>query len=85
MKKTNNILLLAAIAAGFAFTSCEDQPDKFENTSGIPSVNYIRSLSGETQNPNKDPEDKHYTFGELVEKASPNEVLCLVGNNLKSV
>ncbi len=85
MKKTNNILLLAAIAAaGFAFTSCEDQPDKFENTSGIPSVNYIRSLSGETENRN-DEEDRKYTYGELVEQASPQEVLCLVGNNLKSV
>ena len=25
-----------------AFTACEDQPDAFENTGGLPEVSYIR-------------------------------------------
>ena len=32
-----NLLLIAGM-----FTSCEDQPDKFELTGGLPQVSYIR-------------------------------------------
>ena len=32
---------LMAISAS-TLTSCEDQPDKFELTGGVPTVNYIR-------------------------------------------
>ncbi len=33
---------MAAVALGLTAVSCEDQPDKFELTSGKPVVKYIR-------------------------------------------
>ncbi len=65
-------------------TSCEDEPDKYEVTSGTPVVNYIRCLSSEVTS-NTDDEDTKYTNGELVESAYPSSTLCLVGENLRSV
>ena len=34
-----SLLLIAGM-----FTSCEDQPDKFELTGGLPQVSYIRKI-----------------------------------------
>lgn len=74
--------LLATASIGF--TSCEDQPDKYEVTAGVPTVKYIRLLSSEIQG-NNDAEDMHYTNGELVESAGPGNTICIVGDNLTSV
>ena len=60
-----------AISAS-TLTSCEDQPDKFELTGGVPTVNYIRM-------PYLSQADS------LLDKASLSSVICLVGNNLTSI
>ena len=70
--------------AGLAMTSCKDEPDKYEIADGTPSVNYIRCLSSEVKNTN-DAANTHYTTGELVEEASPQNTLALIGDNLRSV
>lgn len=77
------VLALAAIA-GLIFTSCKDEPDKYEVAGGTPTIHYVRCLSSEIVGNNDDP-DTHYTNGELVTSASPQQVLCLVGENLRSV
>lgn len=76
---------MAVAALGIvSLTSCEDEPDKFEPTDGVPSVKYVRCLSTEVEGSN-DPEDMDYTNGELVISASPGSTICLVGENLRSV
>ncbi len=86
--KTRNLykgFCLAVLAiTSIGLTSCKDEPDKYEVAGGTPTVNYIRCLSSEIQNYN-DEADTHYTNGELVESASPQAILCLVGSNLRSV
>ena len=77
------ILALAAIA-GLMLTSCKDEPDKYKVAGGTPTINYIRCLSTEIVG-NNDAADTHYTNGELVTSASPQSLLCLVGENLRSV
>jgi hypothetical protein len=77
------ILALTAIA-GLLLTSCKDEPDKYEVAGGTPTINYIRCLSTEIVG-NNDAADTHYTNGELVTSASPQSLLCLVGENLRSV
>lgn len=75
------VLFLALGVATLSLQSCkdDDQPG-----GGMPMVNYIRCLSSEIKADN-DPADMHYTNGELVEKAAPQSVLALVGDNLTSV
>ena len=88
MNKINHYtkgLLLAFVAmAGIALTSCKDQPDAYEVTDGTPTVDYIRNLSTEIKS-SRDADDMHYTNGELVEEASPQSTLALIGSNLRSV
>jgi len=76
--------LLLIAAAGLMMTSCKDQPDKYEVAGGKPTVYYIRCLSSEVKG-NNDAADTHYTNGELVESASPQSTLALIGSNLRSV
>lgn len=77
------MLALAAVA-GLMLTSCKDQPDKYEVAGGRPTIHYIRCLSTEIVGNNDEP-DTHYTNGELVTSASPQSLLCFVGDNLRSV
>ena len=81
---TKGLLLVFVALAGLTLTSCKDQPDKYETTDGTPSIDYIRCLSTEIKS-NRDASDMHYTNGELVEKASPQSTLALIGSNLRSV
>ena len=81
---TKSMLLVFSVLLSVSLTSCKDQPDEYEIQDGTPTVNYIRALSTEMKG-NNDAEDTHYTNGELVEEASPQTVLCLVGENLRSV
>ena len=68
MKKyIRNIMLLAAAALGFA--SCEDYPDAFVLTDGVPTVNYVRYADRDV----------------FIEQAFMGEVVCFVGENLCSV
>jgi len=73
-----------ALCAGVAMTSCEDEPDKYEVTGGTPTVYYIRCLGSEIVG-RLDTEETVYTNGQLVEEASPQSTLCLVGKNLTSI
>lgn len=81
-----NILLIAlgAVLAGLSFTACEDYPDEYEVASGTPTVYYIRCLSTEVES-STDTDDTVYSTGQFVTSASPQSVLCLVGENLRSV
>ncbi len=81
---TKGVLLALLAIAGLTLTSCKDQPDKYETTDGTPSVDYIRCLSTEIKS-SRDASDMHYTNGELVEKASPQSTIALIGSNLRSV
>ncbi len=83
-KYNKGFFLALAALAGLTLTSCKDEPDKYEVAGGTPSINYIRCLSTEIVGNNDDP-DTHYTNGELVTSASPQSLLCLVGENLRSV
>ncbi len=79
-----SLLLAITVFAGLSFTSCEDQPDKYEVQDGTPTINYIRCLSSEIES-SSDDSTTHYTKGELVTEASPQSTLCLVGENLRSI
>lgn len=63
---------LSVVLVGSVFTSCEDQPDKFELTDGVPEINYIRM-------PYLAQADS------LITEASMQSIICLVGNNLTSI
>lgn len=78
------MLLMAFAVTGLTMASCKDQPDAYEVADGTPTIHYVRCLSTEIKN-NNDASDTHYTKGELVESASPQSTLCLVGDNLRSV
>lgn len=84
VRYNRGLLLALAAAAGLTLTSCKDEPDKYEVADGTPTINYIRCLSTEIVG-NNDAADTHYTNGELVTSASPQSLLCLVGENLRSV
>lgn len=81
---TKGLFLSVLAIAGLTLTSCKDQPDAYKVADGTPSINYVRCLSTEITS-NRDAADMHYTVGELVESASPQNTLCLVGENLRSV
>lgn len=81
---TKGLFLSVLAVAGLTLTSCKDQPDAYKVADGTPSINYVRCLSTEITS-TRDAADMHYTVGELVESASPQNTLCLVGENLRSV
>lgn len=76
MKILNNIskwsVLPAVAAMAFSMVSCEDQPDKFELTGGVPTVNFVRV-------PDIASSDSIITGGYL------SSTVCLVGDNLTSI
>lgn len=65
-------LLIGLTAFAATFSSCEDQPDKFELTGGVPEVKYIRM-------PYLSQADS------LIVEANLSSIICLVGNNLTSI
>ena len=73
-KYFNNLLAacLVGCAIGAALTSCKDQPDKFELTGGIPTINYIRPAKASASD-------------SLLVQAYPQATICLVGSNLTSI
>ncbi|MGN1229607.1 MAG: hypothetical protein ACI4T5_08125, partial [Prevotella sp.] len=56
--KKGLFLTVAALMGMSVFTSCEDEPDKYEVAGGTPTINYIRCLSSEVKG-NNDAEDMH--------------------------
>ena len=65
-------LTAAALMLGLGFTSCEDEPDKFELAGGKPTIHYIRPV-------NVDAADS------LLTGAYMGNGICVVGDNLRSV
>ena len=82
MKTIKYILAVCPLVLGFH--SCCDEPDKYETTDGVPTIRYIRNLGTEITT-STDPSDKVLTNGQLVESASPEATLCIVGDNLRSI
>ncbi len=77
MKILNNIskwLVLPVISATMVLpmVSCEDQPDKFELTDGVPTINYVRLVDAESAD-------------SLITGAYLSTDICLVGHNLTSI
>ena len=56
-------------AAALGFAACEDYPDAFELADGVPTVHYVRYADREV----------------FIEQAYMGELVCLVGENLRSV
>lgn len=76
MKLNKNIskwlaLPMVAVLAS-SMVSCEDQPDKFELTEGVPTINFVRL-------PDAAASDSIITGGYL------SSTVCLVGDNLTSI
>ena len=67
-----SLLIATAIITGFTFQSCNDNPDKYEMTDGVPEVHYVRV-------PNPASADS------LLVQAFLVNTICLVGTNLKSI
>ncbi len=63
---------VAALALGFSAVSCEDEPDKFELTSGKPVVKYVRPAGAAAAD-------------SLLTSAYLDNLVCLVGDNLTSI
>lgn len=68
----NGFFCAAMAVAGFAMVSCEDEPDKYEVASGVPTIHYIRS-------------PKAAAADSLLTAASTGSTICLVGDNLRSI
>ena len=73
IKKISTFLLML-FAAGMAYvvTSCDDDPHKFESTSGKPTIHYLRMPDIELAD-------------QVIEGAYMENTICIVGDNLRSV
>ncbi|MFA7040831.1 MAG: hypothetical protein WC191_10155, partial [Proteiniphilum sp.] len=67
-----SLLLLLTALFTFGVQSCDDNPDKFELTEGIPEVFYVRVPSPESAD-------------SLLVKAFMDNSIVLVGKNLTSI
>ena len=73
IKNINGALFaIALVAAGAGFTSCEDEPDKYEVAGGTPTIDYVRPVDAASKD-------------SLLTAASLNNTICIVGRNLRSV
>lgn len=73
IKNINGALFaMALVAASAGFTSCEDEPDKYEVTGGTPTIDYVRPVDAASKD-------------SLLTAASLNNTICIVGRNLRSV
>ena len=69
IKNINGALFaMALVAAGAGFTSCEDEPDKYEVTGGTPTIDYVRPVDAASKD-------------SLLTAASLNNTICIVGRN----
>ncbi|MBR6457422.1 MAG: hypothetical protein IKS71_02380 [Bacteroidales bacterium] len=62
----------AVMMLGFLASSCEDEPDKFELASGVPTVYYVRPMAAAAAD-------------SLLTGAYMGNGICIVGDNLRSV
>ena len=78
MKNMENIISKMAVMAASALVlcigavSCEDEPDKYRATGGVPSITYIR------------PADVNASDS-LLTGAYMGNAICIVGDNLRSI
>ena len=73
IKNINGALFAVALAAVSAgFTSCKDEPDKYEIAGGTPTIDYVRPVDAASKD-------------SLLTEASLNNTICIVGRNLRSV
>ncbi len=73
IKNINGALFAVALATVSAgFTSCEDEPDKYEVAGGTPTIDYVRPVDAASKD-------------SLLTGASLNNTICIVGRNLRSV
>lgn len=73
IKNINGALFaMALVAASAGFTSCEDEPDKYEVAGGTPTIDYVRPVDAASKD-------------SLLTGASLNNTICIVGRNLRSV
>lgn len=74
IKNIMKTLLMTVVAAVgvVGFTSCEDEPDKYETSGGVATVYYIRPVDVDAKD-------------SLMTSASMSQYICIVGENLKSV
>lgn len=63
-------LFATAVIASAAFTSCEDEPDKYKVAGGVPEVVFVRTPA----NPDS-----------VITSSFPNTTVVLVGNNLRAI
>lgn len=68
----SGLFCMMAMVAGLATVACEDEPDKYEVASGVPTVRYIRSPYAASAD-------------SLLTAATTGSTICLVGENLRSI
>lgn len=71
-KILNTLMMVFVLFTSISFTACDDDPDKFEATSGTPEVYYVR-LNDPT------------VSDSLITHAFMKNTIALVGKNMKSV
>ncbi len=64
------VMMIATV--GITFQSCDEYPDEYEVTGGVPSIDYIRI---------SDPDKSD----SLIVSASLNQTIALIGENLTSI
>lgn len=77
-------MAILAVSSAWVMSGCDDTPNRYEVAGGKPKVDYVRCLSSEIVT-SQDLEGTLYTNGQLVNGASPQAIICLVGENLRSV
>lgn len=66
------MVAVVALALSGVLASCEDQPDEYEPTGGVPTIKYVRTTLPEQSD-------------SLLNAAYMEAIICIVGDNLKSV
>ncbi len=78
MRKNNitsifaSLFIMSVFSVGIMFQSCEEYPNEYEATGGVPTVEYIR-----VSDPDK--------ADSLIVSASLDQTIVLIGENLKSI
>lgn len=72
IKNIKFTLMVVLALSCLGFSSCEDEPDKYEIAGGTPTVNYIRPVDVAQKD-------------SLLTAASLKSTICLVGSNLRSI
>lgn len=68
----SNFIVASLLLTGWAVTACEDEPDKYEISGGVPTLRYVRMADVAAAD-------------SLITGAYMANTICLVGENLRSV